>query len=445
VALSVGLQAAGHKVRVATHADFGPLVREQGLEFFPIADGSRDLHETLEGRKMLASNGNPFVFMRHYAEMRRPLMRTLVARCLEASREAHLILGTTTAFLPAHSVAEKLRVPMLPVHFVPNGPNRSLAHCIMPEAPWWLPGRRLYNWLSYLVVGEYFWQILGTAVNDARQEVLDLPPLPFLGPPLRLFEGVPVLYGYSSLVVPRPTDLGSHHAVTGYWFLDRPTAWRPPAGLTDFLESGPPPVSVGFGSMQSGRAEEITDLVTQALARCGQRGVLLTGWGGLRHARVSDRVFAVESVPHDWLFPRVAAVVHHGGAGTTGAGLRAGVPTVIVPFMADQPFWGRHVARLGVGPEPIPHRQLTVERLARAIRAAVSDPGMRLRAAELGAQLRAEDGVTTAVEAFHRFLAGPALNSQEKFDAAPPAARSANTRRGTRTLLPQGATDAGGA
>jgi len=443
VALGVGLQAAGHKVRVATHADFGPQVRARALEFFPIAGDSRNLHETLEGRKMLAAGSNPFAFMRYYAEMRKPLMRSLVAGCLEASRGANVIMATTTAFLPGQSVAEKLRLPMLPIHFVPNGPTRCLAHCVMPEAPRWLLGSRLYNYLSYLVVGEYFWQILGSAVNEARQEVLDLPPLPFLGPSLRLFEHVPVLYGYSPLVVPRPADLGAQHAVTGFWFLNRVANWRPPAALADFLESGPPPVSIGFGSMQCGRAAEITDLVTQALARCGQRGILLTGWGGLCPA-TNDRVLAVASVPHDWLFPRVAAVVHHGGAGTTAAGLRAGAPTVIVPFMADQPFWGRHVAKLGVGPEPIPRRNLTVERLARAIRLAVSDQDMRARAAALGAKLRVEDGVGTAVEAFHHFVAAGALVPQGKLDEAPSFARSSNGLRRTHTFFPRSATPAGG-
>jgi UDP:flavonoid glycosyltransferase YjiC (YdhE family) len=169
----------------------------------------------------------------------------------------------------------------------------------------------------------------------------------------------------------------------------------------DFLQSGPPPVYIGFGSMAGRDPERRAEIALEALKRSGQRGVLLTGWGGLQPRDLPDDVYAVDSVPHDWLFPQMAAVVHHGGAGTTAAGLRAGTPTVIVPFFGDQPFWGRRVAELGVGPAPIPQKQLSVERLAAAIRTAAGDPAMRARAQELGRRIRQEDGVARAVEVFH--------------------------------------------
>ena len=168
--------------------------------------------------------------------------------------------------------------------------------------------------------------------------------------------------------------------------------------MKDFLEAGSPPVYIGFGSMSSREPEATTRLVIEALRRVGQRAILLSGWGGLQKTDLPDMVFMGESLPHAWLFPRVAAVVHHGGAGTTAAGLRAGVPSITVPFFGDQPFWGRRIAELGVGPEPIPRRRLTVERLASAIQQAVGDDGMRLRAAKLGARIRAEDGIAGAVE-----------------------------------------------
>ena len=167
----------------------------------------------------------------------------------------------------------------------------------------------------------------------------------------------------------------------------------------DFLASGPAPVYVGFGSTYEWNTTELTDIVVQALLRARQRGML----GGLRAAKVPDEIVAVEAIPHDWLFPRMAAVVHHGGAGTTAAGLRAGLPSVIVPFAWDQPFWGRRVWELGVGPRPIPRKHLSVERLADAITAAVSNKEMRLRAQALGERIRQEDGVARAVEAFEDY------------------------------------------
>jgi UDP:flavonoid glycosyltransferase YjiC (YdhE family) len=195
--------------------------------------------------------------------------------------------------------------------------------------------------------------------------------------------------------------------VTGYWFLDRPDDWRPPAALVDFLADGRPPIYVGFGSMAPADAERLTALALDALARADQRAVLLAGWAGLGRTAASDRVLVVDAVPHDWLFPRVAAVVHHGGAGTTAAGLRAGVPAVVVPFFADQPFWGERVWRLGVGARPIQRKALTTEQLAAAIRHVVADRPTRERAAALGERVRAEDGVWTAVALFERHVGAP--------------------------------------
>jgi UDP:flavonoid glycosyltransferase YjiC (YdhE family) len=149
--------------------------------------------------------------------------------------------------------------------------------------------------------------------------------------------------------------------------------------------------------MSNRKPEETADLVLQALARTQQRAIILSGWSGLHKANLPDSVFMLDSIPFSWLFPRVAAVVHHGGAGTTAAGLRAGVPSVVVPFFGDQPFWGQRIAELGVGPEPIPRKKLTVERLAHAIREAVTDQTMRQRAANLGSRIQAEDGIARAV------------------------------------------------
>ena len=194
--------------------------------------------------------------------------------------------------------------------------------------------------------------------------------------------------------------------ITGYWFLDTPEVWEPPAALLDFLESGPPPVFVGFGSMTGRHMGEVTRLVLAALARSGERGLLLSGWGGLGREDLPERVHVIDSAPFAWLFPRMAAVVHHGGAGTTGAGLRAGVPSVVVPFFGDQFFWGWRVEVLGGGPKPIPFKSLSVESLATAIRESVANQEMRRRAWDLGQRIRAVDGVTNAVRIIAEYGAG---------------------------------------
>ena len=154
--------------------------------------------------------------------------------------------------------------------------------------------------------------------------------------------------------------------------------------------------------LSSRKPAETTDLVLQALSKTEQRAILLSGWGGMQKTDLPASVFMVDSIPHAWLFSHVAAVVHHGGAGTTGAGLRAGVPSIVIPFLGDQPFWGRRIHDLGVGPAPILRSKLTVDRLAQAIQEAVTNTAMRQRAAELGSKIQAEDGIANAVEIIQR-------------------------------------------
>jgi UDP:flavonoid glycosyltransferase YjiC (YdhE family) len=219
---------------------------------------------------------------------------------------------------------------------------------------------------------------------------------------------LPWLYGFSAHVLPRPADWDQDQHITGYWFLDPPPGWAPDTDLQRFLDSGPPPVYVGFGSMSHVGRNRQTGLALRALALSGQRGVLLTNGDSPARQAVPPSVYCVADVPHAWLFPRLAAMVHHGGAGTTGAGLRAGVPAIVTPFAADQPAWAERVARLGVGLRLPGIRQLTAEKLGEAIHQAVTDSELRARAATLGEKIRCEDGVVRAVEIIERQAPGSA-------------------------------------
>ena len=402
VALGLGLRSAGHSVRVATHACFETLVRSRGLDFFPIAGGPRDIVESDVGRTWLAAGGNALLFARGLLRVIEPLVERCGLDCWSACQGTEAIVASRLGFWAGFQIAEKMRVPIFPAYLQPFTATRAF------PAPYFLSSSRLgsrFNLLTHMVAENFLWQAFRPWVNRFRQEVLGLAPFSFRVPCGRSSKrGLAILYGYSSSVLPKPLDWSERIYVTGYWFLNHSSDWQPPADLADFLSSGPPPVYIGFGSMNTHNREELTNLVVQALVRVRQRGILLTGWGGLASTNFSDDVFSMESAPHDWLFPRMAAVVHHGGAGTTAAGLRAGIPTVIMPFFADQPFWGRRVYELGAGTPPIPRKRLSVERLAEAIRAATADKQMRDRAATLGRSIRAEDGVSRAVEAFHRHV-----------------------------------------
>jgi sterol 3beta-glucosyltransferase len=208
----------------------------------------------------------------------------------------------------------------------------------------------------------------------------------------------PVFHGYSPSVLPRPADWREGLEVTGYWWPERPPGWRPDPLLRDFLKSGPTPVFVGLGSQAAGRAESYTDLAVRALRRAGLRGVLQTGVP----ERLGDDVLGIGDVPHDWLFSRVAAVAHHCGSGTTGAGLRAGVPAVAMPALNDQRLWASRLTALGVAPEAVPFRRLTPERLATALEAAVTDASYRRRAMVLAGRIQEEDGAAAVVEAVRK-------------------------------------------
>ena len=403
VALGLGLQSAGHDVSLATHACWQSLVRAHGLGYRPVAGDPRSILEGNAGQMWLSSDRSPAGFLRGFMEVAQPLMAKMSDDYWAACQDAGLILYPILAALPAAAIAEKLKVPALPAYLQHVHTTAMYPSAMMPPMP--LLGA-VYNRLTYSLGGEVFWRAMRPAMNKWRQERLGLPALPRRSQfPAWDRARLPCFYGFSRVVVPRPPEWGDHVHITGYWFVRTPVdstvaapggqGGRADSRLVDFLASGPPPVFVGFGSMTGRDPEQVAGLVVEALARSRRRGLLLTGWGGLRPGDLPDDVLAIDAAPHDWLFPQVAAVVHHGGAGTTAAGLAAGKPSVVVPFFADQHFWAWRVAVLGAGPQPVPRRELTARRLAEAISEATTNPSITGRAAAIGSMIRSEDGVGT--------------------------------------------------
>jgi sterol 3beta-glucosyltransferase len=301
------------------------------------------------------------------------------------------VLIYNPAIFGGYDIAEKLGVPAFAASPAPMySPTKEFPSPFFPFS-----NLGPLNKFSHQLFAKLGPAIFRRPINEWRRDVLGLPP----AKGDRLLHGKPVLtlYAYSEAVVPRPADWDESSVVSGYWFLDAPADWTPDPELVKFLLQGPPPVYVGFGSMFMNGGKQKTRMVIDALRLARQRGILATGWGGLSAVDASDDILVVNSVPHDWLFPQVTAVVHHGGAGTTGSSLRAGKPTVICPFVADQPFWGRRVVALGVGSSLISQFKLTAESLACAIKSAVTDTSLPERAANLGKIIQSEDGVGRAV------------------------------------------------
>ncbi len=402
IAVGMGLQRAGHSVTLASNQRFHNLVTTYGLTFKPL---HIDLMSVLDKQEMQAATHKSknstsyFRLLREYAA----LLSQSHEEVLDVCQNTDLILYNLS--VPAgYDVAEYFNIPCGLLGAQPQVPTRAF-----PSV--WLDPQigkgRIYNLLTHKLNQQLIWACYRPSINRFRREQLGLPALPFSGPEqMQVAMQMPTIHGYSTHIAPRPDDWKPWHHIVGYWFLDAPQHWQPPADLVDFLAAGPPPVYVGFGSMVNGQnAQVVTDIVLKALARSGQRAVLAPGWGGLTaDIPTSDDIFVLGDTPHSWLFPQMAAVIHHGGAGTTAAGLRAGLPSVIIPHIADQFFWGQRVAALGLGPDPLPRKQLTVERLAEAIQIATTDRNIRARAALMGYRLRAEDGVPNTVQIIERYV-----------------------------------------
>ncbi len=400
--LGQGLQRAGHDVLLATPENFADFVQEYGLRFHPLRGDVQQIMASETGRDFMESgSSNPLKSMRTMRRLLGPVAIQMAEDALAACGEADALISLAVFAPFGKTIAEIRDIPLINVEPTPLLPTRAF-----PAAGW--PVQRnlggLHNRLSGHAMLYAIWQWYRLFVNEFRRRY-GLPP--FNGASFfRILNSTPLLGAYSPAVIPHPLDWPASAHVTGYWFPEPQSEWIPPSELIEFLDSGDPPVYVGYGSMAGDDAEQSASIVLEALAASHQRGILLTGWGGMKTLSVPDSVFVLDSAPHSWLFPRMAAVVHHGGAGTTAEGLRAGVPTVIVPFIVDQPFWGNRVHGLGVGPMPIPHKKLTAEKLAQAIDTACTDAEMRLRAAALGNVIRAEDGVGNAVGIIDQLLKG---------------------------------------
>jgi sterol 3beta-glucosyltransferase len=402
VALGAGLRAVGHRVRVATFADFLPSVTAHGLDFHPIQGDAQAILGGPAGRALAASGRNVvrglIAAVRSFGALADGYARDLSSPALH---DTEVLINQLPACLYGYDLAERLGVPLFTAAVMPLSRTRAFPMIGFPAALARLPG---YNRLTYRLAELAVWQAFRSAINRWREETLGLPRLPAWGYMEQMDRlRVPVLNGFSARVVPRPADWGNHVHVTGYWFSPE-EPWEPPPALAAFLEAGPPPVFVGFGSMPVPDPGRLTATVVEALRQCGLCGVLQAGWGGLAGEALPGHVLGIGYAPYGWLFPRMAAVVHHGGSGTTAAGLRAGVPALVVPFVFDQFYWGERLVALGVGPAPVPVRDLSVQRLAEGLQRAVHDREMCKRAARLGAQIRAEDGIARAVETLHQYL-----------------------------------------
>ncbi|KAH7391173.1 hypothetical protein DE146DRAFT_663682 [Phaeosphaeria sp. MPI-PUGE-AT-0046c] len=425
----------GHRVRLATHPTFKDFVIENGLEFFSIGGDPAELMAfmvknpgLMPGFDTLRS-GDVGKRRKGIAEILRgtwrscietgnglgvdPLKQTVeewmgvedeLPEQLKKPFVADAIIANPPAFGHIHC-AEKLGIPLHMMFTMPWSPTQQFPHPLA-NIQSSNADASITNYISYIMVDILTWQGLGDVINRFRKDSLHLDPISIIWAPAMLARlKVPFTYCWSPALIPKPRDWSHNISVAGFYFLDLAQNYTPAPDLAAFLDAGEPPVYIGFGSIVVDDPNAMTKMIFEAVKITGKRALVSKGWGGLGadELGIPDGVFMLGNCPHDWLFKRVSAVVHHGGAGTTAAGIAAGRPTVVVPFFGDQPFWGAMVARAGAGPDPCPYKDLTAEKLAESITKAL-EPQTLERAHELCDKIKQENGSQTGAQAFHQML-----------------------------------------
>lgn len=395
--LGVRLRQAGYDVTIATHEPFAGMIRTCGLGFHPLPGDPRAFLHGPAGDSQ--AEGRSTGWSAAIRAMEEHNQRTGEAILAAAEPGTDLLLLAVGSAQLGYVVAEALEVPSLGVFLQPTEPTREFASVLAP-----LSLGRWGNRASARVAGAVASASNAKAAKHLRAE-LGLAPSSLGAQRHRQRDGRwPICCGVSPQVLPRPHDWREGVDMVGYWWPALAEGWAPSPELTAFLEAGPPPVYVGFGSL-GGDPERLAEIIPRALRRAGARGVIQAGWGELAAGPdAHDDIITIGEAPHEWLFPRMGAVVHAAGSGVVGAGLRANVPAVPVPVGFDQPFWGRRLVQLGVSPDSIPFKKLSVERLATAIRRVLTIPAYRERASGLGKLIRDEDGAGRTLEAVRRRL-----------------------------------------
>ncbi|KAI5391701.1 sterol 3-beta-glucosyltransferase UGT80A2 [Lathyrus oleraceus] len=401
VAIGKRLQDYGHRVRLATHSNFKEFVLTAGLEFYPLGGDPKVLAGYMVKNKGFLPSG-PSDIPTQRNQMKE-IINSLLPACKEPDIDsgvpfkADAIIANPPAYGHTH-VAEALKIPIHIFFTMPWTPTTEFPHPLSRVKQ--QAGYRL----SYQIVDSLIWLGIRDMINDLRKKKLKLRPVTYLSGSQGSETDIPHAYIWSPHLVPKPKDWGPKIDVVGFCFLDLASNYEPPESLVKWLEDGDKPIYIGFGSLPVQDPKKMTQIIVEALETTGQRGIINKGWGGLGNlTEPKDSIYLLDNIPHDWLFLHCKAVVHHGGAGTTAAGLKAACPTTIVPFFGDQPFWGERVHDRGVGPPPIPVDEFSLPKLIDAINFML-DPKVKDHAIELAKAMENEDGVTGAVKAFFKQL-----------------------------------------
>ncbi|PRB72585.1 glycosyltransferase [Arthrobacter sp. MYb213] len=383
--LAAKLGAEGFEVSIAANAEYAPLVTSAGATFHELPGSMNELvNPAAPGQKAGAKE------LRWYMSQLQSYFQSAATGTLQAAEQGAEVIMANSVAPFAYDVAEALQIPAIGAHLQPSEPSSAYAPMVLGTTRnFGAVGNKLLGSLISASKAPY-----DPPVTRLRAE-LGLPPRRRSASERgRRRKDAPILHGFSPLIVPRPKDWREAMTTCGYWWPQGDNDWTAPTELLDFLADGPPPVYLGFGSTAALDADFMHEVAT----RSGRR-VILQGAPGINE----PNILGIGNTDHRWLFPQMAAVIHHAGAGTTAAGLRAGVPTISVPIFTDQPFWAARVHALGAGVEPIKYKELSVERLLNAIDQTLATDKYAARAAHLAKQLEAEeDSSLPVIRALHQ-------------------------------------------
>jgi sterol 3beta-glucosyltransferase len=389
VILGQELVRRGHEVRIASFSPFENMVKDAGLDFYPLAG---DVVKFMASIMKPGTNGITYLQKVQNAirDVAGPLLNNMQTACKGAEAIITTFFGSSM-----YSIAEKNHVPCIQTQYYPMDYNDVVPISSAPGLKAGKAWNKMTYKVGYLLINSLEHRYLTGWRREQGMRVRKIRPRPDY-----TVNGhqIPVLYAVSPLMMPRPLSWNEHIHMTGFWMDPKAPEYTPDPKLSAFLAAGEKPVYIGFGSMVSGDMGKTLSIVLEAVEQAGIRAILQKGWGGAEITAPSSRVYVADFIPHEWLFEQVAAVTHHGGAGTTAAGLKAGKPTLVIPFGGDQPFWGMRVRALGLGPKPIRREFLTAERLTKALIDLTQTKSYCVAAKELGMRLREENGTKIAAD-----------------------------------------------
>lgn len=397
ISLAIKLKEKGARVTLCSYVNYTELVQNNKINFYPLSFDIKDFLKSEDIGKRFTKN-----FFKEMAALKKtlePVFYRNFDETWEASKNADILIYHPLVY-NGLNLAEKLDIPAFLSAAVPVlAPTKDFT---VPTFGYKDLG--LLNKLSYLTL-RLSLMPYHSIINNWSVKKLGLKPYtPFKSPFKRNGKDIPILYSYSPALFPAASDWKEHVNISGYWFLNQQHYWKPSEELTQFINSGPPPIYIGFGSMPGTNTDKLTEIIIDTINLSKQRAIVATGWGGLNKIENTKNILCIESAPHDWLFPRVSLIIHHGGSGTTAATLKFAKPSIICPFMLDQFFWSKLLYKKGLSLKPLPQITLNSGQLVSFINETLKDNKIKENISNLSSTINNEDGPEEAARFISSYL-----------------------------------------